>query len=451
MQIAWVVTDRDCTILTTQNLFVRGEHKVSRYVPHKITTEYANEHGVDPQEAMDLFMNDVVKVTNSGGRVVAHNAAFDMDVVDRVFATHHIAAHPQFTWDASFCTMKDNRIINHCGLKRRGGRALKFPKLEELYTRMHGSPPTVKLHDALGDVHVLRDSFAALLQQGVITFTPSHGAYVCPPGVCDMLVNASDVSVIAGMMSHFGKHPALVADRVLARCGSKLGVRLRALRPTIAELQCAHTLVQAFHKASTCDSVSVLGKRERELHREVDATPGIRPEVATQAKRMVTSKLNSVYGTAREKVVVREHQIENNNAQTYYLCGGEVGQGEAKKWGIVGRVDGFSDGKVVEIKHRRHRIFTTIPSYERVQVEVYMRMTERKTALFIQKLEAGGSTTQSDDVKQDDELWEYVLGQCQSFFQKLLHLIGTPDLWDRWNSADTEEDRQHIWDLIQIS
>ena len=454
MQIAWVVTDANCVPLTTQNMYVRGDHCVSQYVPHKITADYANAHGVEPQEAMDLFMADVVQVMKSNGYVVAHNAAFDMEVVDRTMARYHIEPHHNFGWDSvqTFCTMKDPRIVAHCNLKRRRGISLKYPKLEELYTKMHDSHPKEKLHDALGDVHVLRASVEALLHQNIISFgsRPETPRMECDGRACDMLVNASDIAVVSGMMTSFDRHPAEVAERVLMRHRRELGVSMRTLVLTTAELECARVLVQASKDASVCTSTTVLGKRERKLHDTVDAIPGINKEVASEAKQRITSRINCVYGAKREGVVVREHNIKDNNAKMYYIYGGEVeDEGVHKTWGIVGRVDGFQNNRLVEIKHRRYKLFTHVPPYERVQLEVYMRMTDMKRAVLIQKLELESCSTEAqEEVERDAELWEFVLVYCRDFFSKLMKLIHTEYLWQQWNLAYVCEDRRRVWDCL---
>jgi hypothetical protein len=459
MQIAWVVTDRAFNTIRTQNLFVRGNHKVSPSVPHNITTAYANAHGVDPQNAMDLFMADVVSVSAAGGCVVAHNIDFDIKVVNYAIATHHIVEHPQFGWNPAitFCTMKDRRIIRHCGNNG------KWVKLEKMYTKLIG-PLTEKAHDALGDARMVRDCFRALLEQNIITLPhaapectttaalPSLASetHVCNASECDMLVNASDVSIISGMMTRFDRHPADVAERVLARHEQNLGLSINHLHLSAAESECARVLDQACTAAASCTSVSVLGKREREMHNKVDATTGITAAVAAEAKRLVTSGMNCAYGTARENVAVRAHHIQENNLKAYYIYGGQVAHLDmCKKWGIVGRIDGFCNNKLVEIKHRRRKLFDAVPNYERIQLEVYMRMTEMSSAVLMQKLENSNGVRQTEvEVQEDDELWEFILLHCGEFFKKLLRLICTENLWQQWNAADKREDRQRVWECL---
>jgi hypothetical protein len=99
---------------------------------------------------------------------------------------------------------------------------------------MFNTLPSTTLHDALADVHVLRDAFRQLLQKNIITVT-KHAP--------DMMIHARDVAIVVGMMTQFHKHPADVAQRVLTHSAAKLGVVLSA------ELECARTL-------------SVLGKRK---------------------------------------------------------------------------------------------------------------------------------------------------------------------------------------------
>lgn len=153
-------------------MYVKGRHNVTSHVKtiHNITTEYANEHGVSPQKVIDLFTSDVIRVTQAGGRIVAHNANFDKTVINNVLKT--CICHPEFSWEASFCTMRDKRIINYCALPKENGRGFKYPTLSELYFRAHNTQTTHQLHNALGDIRTLRDAFSVLLRDHIISFPP---------------------------------------------------------------------------------------------------------------------------------------------------------------------------------------------------------------------------------------------------------------------------------------
>ena len=160
MQIAWVMTDASCNVLSKQNFLVQGEHTVSRHVPHKLTHEYCNTAGVSPETALTAFLSDVSLVEANGGRIIAHNAAYDREVL--AYALTRLERRlVGVNKESSFCSMSHPKIIRFCALPRARGVGFKFPKLAELYTKCHaGRSPPYQLHDALGDGMTLRDSFA---------------------------------------------------------------------------------------------------------------------------------------------------------------------------------------------------------------------------------------------------------------------------------------------------
>ena len=73
--------------------------------------------------------------------------------------------------------------------------------------------------------------------------------------------------------------------------------------------------------------------------------------------------------------------------------------------GIADGVD--AHGKyVVEIKRRRNRLFGTIPTYERVQLEAYMRLYDILDGVLV---ESYGEELGMHWVERDDGLWDDVI------------------------------------------
>ena len=57
------------------------------------------------------------------------------------------------------CTMYS--ATKHCGLRKRGNKALKPPRNEELYVFLFNRKPREQLHSALGDSRVTLASYIA--------------------------------------------------------------------------------------------------------------------------------------------------------------------------------------------------------------------------------------------------------------------------------------------------
>lgn len=449
MQLAWIVTDEQGDTVSSNNRFVQGATSVGPRAPHDITPEYVEANGCPPQDVLRDFMVDVERVVQSGGRLVAHNIAFDVGVLEHAGAEFTEAMHA-----ACLCTMKHANIVAHCSQKNaRGG--VKWPKLVEMYTTLFQQAPQETLHDAMGDTRVLTRCFHELLRLGVLraeavaALPPPDGGECVTREDCDAFVNASDVATVMGMMERYKKYPYMVAERVLTRYGEGLGVveggRGVQVVPSHTETEFAPALKLAKRVGGACTDTRSLKKMERDMHAMVDNRGDITSVVASEAKRLITEKLSQSFGTTQESKAVSRLRIENSNDKMFYLRGTRVG--EDVEWGFAGRVDGFKNGELVEIKTRRKGAFNRVPDYERVQVEIYMRMTNLQTAVLIENVvsEAGAEET-AHGLERDDALWERINQTCEAFFKQLVALVSGPH-WEAWVEGDSVE-RKRVWEIL---
>ena len=122
---------------------------------HGISEEVLRNHGLDPRQGLEQFYEWVDRIASCGGVVVAHNAAFDANVINRTSRMNGIAR--TFTKEECFCTMQ--RSVQYAGCKNKRGQQ-RNPKNSELYEILHGTSPTwAKLHSALDDVRVTAMNF----------------------------------------------------------------------------------------------------------------------------------------------------------------------------------------------------------------------------------------------------------------------------------------------------
>lgn len=251
MQLAWVITDEVGNVQHTHNKLVKGATYIGPFCPHTLTIEHVNRAGEPPRVVLDAFIKDAERVVHSGGHLVAHNAAFDVGVLEHA----HGRELPSTLTDAVFCTMKAPEVVEYCNLTTRKGTP-KWPKLSELYMVLFDAQPSETLHDALGDTHVLRKSFHELVKRGVLPFAPV------------VYISAGDASVLCGEVT--STHPSEVATRFLNSYGHVFGVESK---PTFDEV-----------------SAVELGKRERAMFEDIDGR-NIDPDVKREAKRIVSERL----------------------------------------------------------------------------------------------------------------------------------------------------------------
>jgi DNA polymerase III epsilon subunit-like protein len=117
-------------------------------------------YGIDAKPELERFVGLVDHARKRGIRIVAHQAMFDVNAVNRTLARfnslkrieqHHV-----------FCTMKASRPLLRLHDVR--GR-VRNPKNSELYTFLVKDPLPLNLHDALTDCIITARSFLAGVQR----------------------------------------------------------------------------------------------------------------------------------------------------------------------------------------------------------------------------------------------------------------------------------------------
>jgi DNA polymerase III epsilon subunit-like protein len=134
---------------------------------HCISEEDCAMRGVDPVDALETFALACSDVLLKGGRVVAHNSAFDVRAVNETRLAHNIIGFGENQdLDArhTFCTMRSSKIYSP--LKDKANRTKAFSN-EELFEFLYGQRPNfAKLHDALEDIRVTALNYIAGLERG---------------------------------------------------------------------------------------------------------------------------------------------------------------------------------------------------------------------------------------------------------------------------------------------
>ena len=129
---------------------------------HGISEEVLEEKGKPARIVLTEFFKSVDRVLSANGKIVAHNAAFDVAVVNRTAESCDLDR--RLALEDVFCTMQNSKKI--LGLKNRNG-GIKAPKNSELFEALVGPvPPDAQLHDALADVRITCKSYRAAKNAG---------------------------------------------------------------------------------------------------------------------------------------------------------------------------------------------------------------------------------------------------------------------------------------------
>lgn len=125
---------------------------------HGITTKRAKKEGIDINEVLNKFL----PALNNSKILIAHNVAFDQNVLGAEFLRAGIPNNIQ-NMD-KICTMKES--TNFCKLPGKNGQ-YKWPRLSELHTKLFKTA-FEDSHNALVDVTMCAKCFFELRKKGVL-------------------------------------------------------------------------------------------------------------------------------------------------------------------------------------------------------------------------------------------------------------------------------------------
>jgi len=160
IQIAWLLTDNSGNEIKGAEYIIKPSgftipESASRI--HGITTDIANRKGAELFSVLNIFIEDLRYATT----LIAHNISFDEKIVGAEFLrnglTNHIESKPRK------CTMTSS--TQYCAIP--GNYGYKWPKLEELYSKLFGSN-FVGAHNALADVQACAKCYFKLRQIGIM-------------------------------------------------------------------------------------------------------------------------------------------------------------------------------------------------------------------------------------------------------------------------------------------
>jgi hypothetical protein len=174
--------------------------------------------------------------------------------------------------------------------------------------------------------------------------------------------------------------------------------------------------------------------------------------VATKLQQKAVSELRCDFGTRLEErsrqELVRSGKVQrvahDNKFHKKWL--GHLDNG--RRWGVGGRLDGLDNqGRIVEIKNRTRRFFQTVPTYEMVQVQVYMQMLNVQETVFVQQFDGKQKTT---IVARDDAAWESTYLPALAAFAEVVDMVLDEEhvvLRTEWvtSSPDTKEAMLSRW------
>ncbi|MBI9032826.1 MAG: DNA polymerase III subunit alpha, partial [Bacteroidales bacterium] len=161
VQLAWQMHDIKGDLMEVKNFIVKPEDYTIPFNAtkiHGISTERANQQGVDLSFVLDEFNKDLERAQF----VVGHNIKFDVNIVGAELYRKQIES--KLALAPSIDTMSES--VNYCAIP--SGNRFKFPNLTELHQKLFNEG-FAEAHNASADVEATTRCFLELIRIGVLT------------------------------------------------------------------------------------------------------------------------------------------------------------------------------------------------------------------------------------------------------------------------------------------
>ena len=164
VQIAWSFNGKERNYIIYPKNWIIPPETVKI---HGITTERALREGVQFSEIIDEFLDDC----NNAYLLIGHNIYFDTSIIKAMIL--RVMGREYYEEKAEKALFKGKRIdtmkstIKFVGARYPNGKPNKYPKLDELYTKLFPGE-SFEAHNAIEDVRALFKCVKPLVELGII-------------------------------------------------------------------------------------------------------------------------------------------------------------------------------------------------------------------------------------------------------------------------------------------
>tara|TARA_B100000927_G_scaffold282885_1_gene270031 strand:- start:2057 stop:6364 length:4308 start_codon:yes stop_codon:yes gene_type:complete len=164
VQLAWQIHDIEGKLVDVKNYIIQPDGYEIPYNAskiHGISTDLANEKGIQLLEVLKYFIEDVQK----SKLVIGHNILFDNNIIGsellRMKMTNILSDFP--------CIDTKDLSTNYCAIPGGKGGKYKWPTLSELHIKLFGED-FLQAHNASADVQATARCFLELIRLEIIPF-----------------------------------------------------------------------------------------------------------------------------------------------------------------------------------------------------------------------------------------------------------------------------------------
>jgi len=188
-------------------------------------------------------------------------------------------------------------------------------------------------------------------------------------------------------------------------------------------LNLEHILKLSCKDAVKCNSTQQSHILENQINRTIQ---NIVPDNVNikEIKEFVNKDINLKRGIKNEDKIIQNYNkkykttVTDNNSKVFYYPFIEIKKNNTTyKFQISAKIDGLENDTLIEIKNRRNKLLNKIPTYEQVQLEIYLRILKLQTGKLIENF---NDTTKEYIYKPNDELWDNILEKLYDFSQQII-------------------------------
>ena len=160
IEIAWITTDQYFNETSRHVYYFDSVQKVNCSFHGEDIIYQLENNATSRRDILLLFLSEINKVLTNKGNVIAHNIEFDLKILLNECEKEQLKLNKdklRQLYEKKICTMQwfaEEKCL--CNKQKH--------KLEEVYAYFYHEKPSLRLHEALNDVIVLKDCFQSLVQ-----------------------------------------------------------------------------------------------------------------------------------------------------------------------------------------------------------------------------------------------------------------------------------------------
>jgi hypothetical protein len=150
--------------------------------------------------------------------------------------------------------------------------------------------------------------------------------------------------------------------------------------------------------------------------------------------KFTRDRVNKAFGANNEPAFIKDFEFKTNvkvkdNNKKFFKKQFGVTNRTKIPCVLGGRIDGFVDGRLIEVKNRVSRVFNSIPEYENVQFQCYLQLVDLESGDLLQrvKTDLSNTTELSSTIRRDDALFrDTIVPRLQIFCDFMDYFLSSP-------------------------